>query len=346
MWMKDYYRKSNDAYDKQEIKKIEHQLDKSTVIAVDNGNIISFSNLLNVPDNFCPCPNWDSLKISVKPYLHCIVEPCVIDEAHLIFTDPYGVLHDIDPYTVTVKQVRVVGNIEYIISAQSVSSDVQNLPASISTYYDIKVNKIVEFIDDCEIEKCSVFVDCQNLIFDDPSEFIYGNNHALKVKGEFVLNLGYIINPSFEHLFTGWDLEIPPRGTAQTTAEFDIYRPIEGSYFALLKTDGPGSYTRVNQRFNAKAGDVISGWSFFKTNDYMPFNDTGEVTLKQNGTTIATLFSASVSTVGDYGQTPWTYWEFPITANGVYTIEGKIMNQLDSILDSYLGLDAFQLIPA
>jgi len=118
-----------------------------------------------------------------------------------------------------------------------------------------------------------------------------------------------------------------------------LYMPKTGPEFILMKTDGPGSYTTAARTFVAKAGETISGWAFFDARDYVPYNDNGQVTISSGGTVLATLFSASVATVGSYGETPWTYWEYTFLSDGTYTLEAKVANAFDSTLDSYLGLD-------
>jgi hypothetical protein len=115
--------------------------------------------------------------------------------------------------------------------------------------------------------------------------------------------------------------------------------PKTGSEFILMKTDGPGSYTTASRTFVAKAGETISGWAFFDALDYLPYNDNGQVTINSGGSVLATLFSASVSTVGAYGETPWTYWEYTFPSDGTYTLAAKVANAVDSEFDSYLGLD-------
>jgi len=42
----------------------------------------------------------------------------------------------------------------------------------------------------------------------------------------------------------------------------------------------------LKQDFYADAGDILSGWSFFKTNDYMTFNDYSKVVLKSGDTVL------------------------------------------------------------
>ncbi len=311
----------------------------------DCSNSIPFKNLLVVPAEFCPypCSQWEDLRISVKSNLHCMLSQCNVTDANLVYTDPCGKSHKIENYIVKVKKARIYGSIDYVISACCTLTDICCPPASVSNTYTINVDRVVDFLDDCDINHCSVFIDCKDLCFDDPPEFLYGNEHALKIKGEFILNLGYIKNGNFEHNFSGWTLDIPPCASADTTSNFDTYEPIEGCYFALLKTDGPGSYTKIEQNFHAKAGDKICGWTFFKTNDYFPFDDSCEVSLYHCDEKLESLFFASVTTVGDYGKTPWTYWEYKICKDGQYTVRAGITNVGDSEVDSYMGIDAIKL---
>lgn len=311
----------------------------------DCGNLVPFSNLLNLPSNFCPCDEsgWQNLKISVEPYLQCTMEPCVIKDAHLVYTDPCEGTHDIENFVAHVTRARVFGSIEYIISAQSTASEVAGETASVSGFYTVHVDHVVEFIDDGNVTEASVIVGVQNLAFDTPAEYVYGGNHALRIKGEFVLNLGYVYNGSFENAFSGWTQSVPPGATAETVKVFQDYLPIDGCYFALLKTDGPEAYNIVQQDFYAGAGDTLSGWSFFRTDDYLPFDDRCDVTLLSGGSVLATLFQASASSVGDFGKTPWTRWEYTFTQSGLYTLKAEITNGIDAVGDSYMGLDAVRL---
>jgi hypothetical protein len=242
-------------------------------------------------------------------------------------------------------QARVFGNIEYIISAQSTVSDVAGDTASVSGYYSVRVDRVVEFLDR-NILQCSVIVNYQNLEFDNPATYVYGNSVALKIKGEFVLNLGNVKNGSFENDFSGWTQNVPPGATADTVMRYEDYYPVDGCFFALLKTDGPGAFNSVEQNFYANAGDTISGWAFFRTNDYLPFNDKCDVRILSGSAVLSTPFSASVSTVGNYGKTPWTNWKYTFTAAGLYTVKAEITNGIDSAVDSFMGLDAIQLISA
>ncbi|GEM_PF-2342419 len=164
-----------------------------------------------------------------------------------------------------------------------------------------------------------------------------------------------LVNGGFETGdLTGWNASVPPGGSAQVVDVFTIttadnntatYNPIEGQYFALLRNGLADQYTMVSQPFLADKGVVISGWAFFKTTDYLPYNDTGsvEVTINAGPELIATVFSASVSTVGNYGGTPWTHWSYTFYSRGNYTVQARVVNLLDSSVPSYLGLDDVSL---
>ncbi len=313
------------------------------------GNVIPFANLLNLLTNFCPCSSehWQNMKISAIPYLHCVLEPCSISDAHLVFTDPCSKQHDLQKYTLEVKRARIIGSIDYIISAQTALSDVSGDHASVSEFYTLRVDHVIGYIEDCNVRHVSVVLDYRNLGLDTPAEYVYGNNHALRIKGEFVLNLGYIFNGGFENGFSGWSQITPPGARADTVMQFNKYCAVDGCYFALLTTDGPGSMNTLSLHLSyANAGDVLSGWSFFETDDYMPFNDSCSVVLKSGSGEIVTLFKTDVESVGDFGRTPWTQWTYSFAEAGQYTLEATICNSLDSTLESYLGLDAVKLTPA
>lgn len=153
---------------------------------------------------------------------------------------------------------------------------------------------------------------------------------------------GGFTNPSFEVGLTGWTAAVPTGGFAGAVTNHGGYNPVHGSYFALLKTDGPGSYTTLSQTFSVEAGDAISGWAFFRANDVIPYNDNAQVQIMQGGTIIATVFGGSVST----GTRPWTFWTYEFTAPGTYTLQARIANggilgggSRNSDFDSFMGLD-------
>jgi len=155
-----------------------------------------------------------------------------------------------------------------------------------------------------------------------------------------------LVNPGFETgTLEGWDYYIPYGGTLQVVSTSTWHDPIEGSYFALLKTDGPGSYTRVWQTIDVAAGDVISGWAFFKTNDYPPYTDNGSVRVldAETSSVVATLYYEDTVGVGGFGYSDWTWFEYTFETAGTYVFEARVSNYGDSGYDSYIALDGVTL---
>lgn len=146
--------------------------------------------------------------------------------------------------------------------------------------------------------------------------------------------------------FTDWATVIPPGAsanvaTSHTSDQGTNYGPVEGSYFALLKTDGPGSLTKASQAVNLTAGMKIKGWAAFDAHDYLPYNDYAQVRILDNiGNEVAKPWYSDVSIVGNYGDGPWTSWEWTAPSAGVYTLELSITNIGDSVVDSYALFDA------
>ena len=105
-------------------------------------------------------------------------------------------------------------------------------------------------------------------------------------------------------------------------------RPHEGSYFALLRTGNP-PYTKVSHPFKAPAGDKVSGWAFFDTDNFGGYDDKGQVVIKSaSGTTIGRPFEESVSSVyGRNENSGWKYWEQTIpagTVDGDFQVEARV----------------------
>jgi hypothetical protein len=163
----------------------------------------------------------------------------------------------------------------------------------------------------------------------------------------------FFSNPSFETGdFSDWNLTIPPDGSAQVVTSHAgdtiTYYPRDGSYFALLKTDGPGSYTIATQDVNLTAGEKIFGSAAFDARDSLPYNDSASVRILQGAVEVAVPWYADVNQCGDYGDCPWTYWEWTAPASGLYTLELRVTNADDSGLDSYALFDGWSaiLVPA
>jgi len=152
-----------------------------------------------------------------------------------------------------------------------------------------------------------------------------------------------LVNPGFETGdLTGWTDE----GDAFATTS---YTGTNGPTFTAPWDDYFGVViascytTTLYQSFDAKAGSNILGWSFFKANDYLPYDDTGEVKLiiTSNSGTV-TLFASKVRDVGNYGSTPWMPWMYTFPANDTYQILVESTNTTDCILSSAVGIDIAQ----
>lgn len=150
-----------------------------------------------------------------------------------------------------------------------------------------------------------------------------------------------IENASFETGdLTGWSTT----GGAQATMSYQgafsatVYTAPWEDYFATVTASC--STNTLMQTFSAKEGEVLLGWSFFKANDYIPFNDTGVVKLVvESDNTQTILFQSSVSEVGDYGGTNWVPWEFVAPEDGDFTIKVESTDILDCLLSSTVGID-------
>jgi parallel beta-helix repeat protein len=155
-----------------------------------------------------------------------------------------------------------------------------------------------------------------------------------------------ITNPGFDTSdYNGWTVYIPPGGSANVVTTHiggmeTVYSPIDGSYFSLLKTDGPGSYTTVSQTFSINAGESISGWAAFDARDSGYWNDNACVQILQGDVVIATPWYSDVSIVGDFGDGPWEEWSWTATSSGSYDLEYRVANAGDSSVDSYALFDS------
>ena len=173
-----------------------------------------------------------------------------------------------------------------------------------------------------------------------------------------------LVNGNFETgNLTGWTVDTTASGgTARAVTSYwyvdpgcrgdigcphlDPIRPQEGSYFALLTPGEASVDTMISQPFEASNGDKVSGWAFFNAEDYLPFDDKGQVVItnRDSGTTVATPFEESVSSVGDGVNSGWMYWEYTfseLTGTGTFQIEARVHNTGDSdaMWLSRLGLD-------
>ena len=160
-----------------------------------------------------------------------------------------------------------------------------------------------------------------------------------------VLPTGAYATVVTSHTDTTWPGGVPPVVPGVTS-----WGPTDGTYFGLLKTDGPGSVSQLYQSFYATAGASISLDYFWDSQDYMPFNDAAAGVLLAGmgtgGPAVVTLFSESIATdPGNHYGTPWTSVSYTFGTSGVYTLLITNMNGLDSDLDSYVGIDNVNVIP-
>lgn len=181
------------------------------------------------------------------------------------------------------------------------------------------------------------------------------------------LQASLITNGSFEAdgavsdggSITGWTIDKPVGATTQVVSTFtftdsalDDYTrtPEDGSYYALLKTDGPGNQNSLSQSFTADVGDVLSGKATFLDWETIlsTFPDEASVDIfDENDQLVANLFYASGNPDGSTsGTTPWTSFSHTFTSAGNYTIVAFIQNNGDEEGDSYLGLDGFSVFDA
>ena len=176
-----------------------------------------------------------------------------------------------------------------------------------------------------------------------------GDDVAITADGKITIrDQGVLLtNPSFETGdFAGWTTLIPVGGSAEIISSHatvpigPVFNAIDGGEFALLKTNGAGSFTTVTQSFTGAAGDTIRGWAFFDSGDVgAPVNDSAEVRIFDSaGVPLTTVFYSDSDDV-NLGQTLWTPWSFTLPIAGTYSVEGRVTNAFDDIFDSYLGFD-------
>jgi hypothetical protein len=192
--------------------------------------------------------------------------------------------------------------------------------------------------------------------------------------GNSALAASSLVNGNFETGdLTGWTVDATAFGgsaSAVTSYAHTVYcedyscypppttSPQEGSYFALLESGYQQSEaTRVSQPFEASNGDKVSGWAFFKTDDPVYMNactganaDKAQVVItSDSGTTVATPFEQSVSSVGyaveeNRGYSGWRYWEYTftgLTGTAQFQIEARVQNNIGAPGThlSLIGLD-------
>jgi len=154
----------------------------------------------------------------------------------------------------------------------------------------------------------------------------------------------------------GWTFAVPDTTTAAAVVSHTenagplpntTWTPTEGSYFALLKTDGPDNWCTLEQSFSGVAGDVVSFNYFFDWGDYhenAKWDDQSYGRLLDSSDALVWEFfhwGQDGDSMGeDYSNVGWSSDSFILTAGGTYTLMFGIKNEGDSHFDSYMGIDA------
>ncbi|HDS83733.1 MAG TPA: hypothetical protein ENN97_00825 [Phycisphaerales bacterium] len=158
--------------------------------------------------------------------------------------------------------------------------------------------------------------------------------------------------------YVGLHRQFTPRPEQRQPVYWSIPSPVEGDYFVVLSTgdaqgmDSAGKtlYSRIEQLISICPGDMISGYYFFGTCDYLPYDDTGRILLEpvdpNDGLRPVILAEISTEDVGNYGSTHgWQYFHhrFDGPQCGQYVLSCEVRDYLDKIYKSYLALDNFRL---
>ena len=159
-----------------------------------------------------------------------------------------------------------------------------------------------------------------------------------------------LLNPGFESGdLSGWESSVSETGfAAAVTVDYgleaptELVLPVEGDHFAVLESGDGFVPTRIWRTFTVPAGAAITGWARFLTREFYPYDDFGEVVIREgsvNGPVVTTLFWEGVSTVGDWGATDWTFFAHVFEQAGTYVLEASVTNEYDAWQDSWLCLD-------
>ena len=152
-----------------------------------------------------------------------------------------------------------------------------------------------------------------------------------------------IVNMSFETgNLSGWAGIPSPLVTVQTA----IVAPGAGTYAAQITTGAANIYTTMTQAFNMVGGEVLNFSARFIAGDYSPFNDNSIVAIfnLQNFTNTV-VQTASVASVGNFGDTGWVNFSFVAPTTGNYVFSAQVQNALDSVNDSHLYIDGVAAVP-
>ena len=174
---------------------------------------------------------------------------------------------------------------------------------------------------------------------------------------------GGAVNQGFETGdFTGW----ATIGQGSVVTQSDGYSPTDGSYLAVLNTNGASqeniesflglSQNTLDQQGNGDvtsgaatelqlqvtAGDVVTfDWNFVTT-DYLPYNDYAAVTI--NGQVVElTDVAALGNLIGNTSSTGWETFSYTATESGTLNLGFAVLDVGDTVVDLHLLIDNLQV---
>lgn len=121
--------------------------------------------------------------------------------------------------------------------------------------------------------------------------------------------------------------------------DWDVAHNVTSTLGSATLTGGNAYvYSSLSQQISLKAGDVFTGTAQFFGKDYMPYNDYALIKIND-----VTLFSSNIATVGNYGASSPTAFEFTAAMSGQYTFWAGVANAIDSVGSSQLVISNLAL---
>ena len=163
-----------------------------------------------------------------------------------------------------------------------------------------------------------------------------------------------VINGSFETGdFTGWTQTLAGGSQQVVSSHVGVngtaYSPIGGSYFAVLGGGDGNRLVSIEQDLALGMGDMLSGWAFFSSNEFVPLeltdpNDFASVEVfGSSGALVAQPFYLDAATIGGLVDGPWTSWSFTAPTSDTYTLRLGVANDVDMLFPSEAGFDDINL---
>ena len=124
----------------------------------------------------------------------------------------------------------------------------------------------------------------------------------------------------------------------------DIF-PTSGSHFAYMRSMGDvGDETSLTAVVSANAGVILSFDILFDTGDFSPYGGDArvvDVTINSpESDTSETLYSIDLSTVGDFGQSPWFHIVHTFATTGLHSLSFVVrQGNPDPTYQSALAVD-------